>query len=180
MSFLSYKAQKACLFFLRFFFFLFIIGCSCILTHLYVIKTVVRLFVWMLVQSKVTESPHSLRSYPLSRVQILLFRRMFLNHPLQSQSFFFPFGGSYNKATLCVLNSVGYILKTVYLSSRGKRSHTRKESQCYPISQSSDLHRAKSEEVYGSVLLTLVPQGWSVFTLLAHTLEIPGDSNRFI
>lgn len=108
---------------------------SWILTHLYVIKTVVRLFVWMLVQSKVTESPHSLWSYPLSRVQILLFRRMFLNHPLQSHSFFFPFGGSYNKATLCVLNSIGYILKTVYLSSRGKRSHTRKESQCYPISK---------------------------------------------
>lgn len=88
MSFLTYKTQKqlVCSFYV---FFLFIIGCSCILTHLYVIKTVVRLFVWMLVQSKVTESPHSLRSYPLSRVQILLFRRMFLNNPLQSQSFFF-------------------------------------------------------------------------------------------
>lgn len=70
-----------------FIFHLFSFCCPCVLTHLFVVEAVVRIFVRVLLQYEVSKPPYSLGSHPLTRVQILLLRTMLLDHCPQSQTF---------------------------------------------------------------------------------------------
>lgn len=58
----------------------------CVLTHLFVVKAVVRVRFRVLVGYEVSKAPHGLLCQPLPRVQILLLRAMLLDHLSQNQS----------------------------------------------------------------------------------------------
>lgn len=140
----------------------------CLLTHLFVVKAVVRVCVRVLVGNEVSKAPHRLLCQPLSRVQIFLLRTMLLDHLSQSQS-----SSRHCEGGLCL-----HVTSSVYAEHQPNKPPVQMKINrlhkswkgCFTYS--SCLHTANSKSWTGDTLLLVwLLEGRSMFTLLAHTLE---------